>query len=59
MYRDTVLMNFLRHLNSPERVGTVQNTIPDELERYGLFKHVSRSMMIKARNIIMKPWSRN
>ena len=31
-------MNFVQHLNIVERVGTVQNTIPDELERYGLFK---------------------
>ena len=26
------------YLNSLERVGKVQNTIPEELERYGLFK---------------------
>ena len=32
------VMNFMRHLNSLEHVGTVQNTIPDELERCGLFK---------------------
>ena len=31
-------MNFMPHFNSLERVGTVRNTIPDELERYGLFK---------------------
>ena len=32
------VMNFMQHLNIVERVGTVQNTVPDELERYGLFK---------------------
>ena len=31
-------MNSLPNFNSLERVGTVQNTRPDELERYGLFK---------------------
>ena len=32
------VINFMRHLKSLERVSTIQNTIPDELERYGLFK---------------------
>ena len=31
-------MNFKRHLNCLERLGTIQNTIQDELDRYGLFK---------------------
>ena len=31
------MMNLMRRLNGLERVGTLQNTIPDVLERYGLF----------------------
>ena len=58
-----MLMIFLRHPKSLERVGTVQNTIPEELERYGFFKkskaRVAKHDDQKARNIIMRPWSRN
>ena len=32
------VMNFMPCLKSLERVGTVRNTIPEELERCGLFK---------------------
>ena len=33
-----LMRNFMPHLKSLERVGTVQNTIPEELERYGFFE---------------------
>ena len=36
-----VVMNFMPHLESLERVGTVQNTTPEELERY-----VQRMVMV-------------
>ena len=40
------VMRFMPHFNSLERVGTVRNTIPDDLERYGLFKK-SRARVAK------------
>ena len=42
-YKATIqegVRNFIRHLNSLERVGIVQNTIPDELARYGFLQEI-------------------
>ena len=58
------VMNFMRFFHNLERVEQFKTRYQkhhandeDELERYGFFKkskRVSRSMMIKAKNIIMK-----
>ena len=63
------MMIFYARFNSLERVGTVQNTIPESITQMmqlnwnvmvssRIRKHVSRSMMIRAKNIIMKERTR-
>ena len=52
-----MMMNFIPYFISLERVGTVQNTKPEELERYGFFKK-SKARVTKhddqSKSIIMK-----
>ena len=59
-YKATIqegVRNFIRHLNSLERVGIVQNKIPDELARYGFFKKLKPRVTKhddQSKNIILK-----
>ena len=46
-----LLMNFVLFLNSLDRVGTVQNTIPEQYERHGLFKK-SKASVAKLMNAL-------
>ena len=49
-------MNFMRHLDSLERIGTVQNTVPEELERYDLFR-TSKARVAKLNALNPEPVS--